>query len=340
MGCDIGELLGKKEISLDFLNGRTIGIDSYNILYQFISIIRGADGSPLMDSHGNITSHLSGILYRTGSLVEKGIKPVFVFDGKPHKLKSRTLKERTELRKDAKEKYEAALKEGEIEEARKFAVRSTALNEKTIEDAKKLIKLLGFPVIQAKAEGEAQIAVMCSEKKLYGCVSQDYDALLFGSPILLRNITVSGKKKLPKRNAYIDVKPEIMELEIGLRQLGIDRKKLIWLGILIGTDFNEKFPRIGPKTALKLVKENNSFEEIIKQTGFEPEFDYKEIEEIFLNPEINKEYELKFDAPQEEKIISFLVEEHDFNEERAKNALKKFSENDLEKAQSRINRWF
>ncbi|MBN2067776.1 MAG: flap endonuclease-1 [Candidatus Diapherotrites archaeon] len=340
MGTAIADLLEKEEISLDFLAGRRLGIDSYNVLYQFLSIIRGKDGTPLMDSRGRVTSHLTGLLYRTINLLEAGIKPVFVFDGKPHELKGETLKARNRIRTEAKEKFEKARERGEEAEARKYAQQAVKLTEEMVQDAKKLVKLMGLPVIQAPSEGEAQISAMVAGNDLYGCVSQDFDALLFGASRLLRNITVSGKRKAPGRDFYYEVKPEMIELEKNLKALGIDRKKLIWIGILIGTDFNEKFPKIGPKTALKLVQEHEKFEGIIKATGHDPEFDYREIEEIFLNPESTKGYEIKFTLPEKDKILSFLCGEHDFSEERVQSALAKLEERAREKGQqSRLGQW-
>jgi len=153
--------------------------------------------------------------------------------------------------------------------------------------------------------------------------------------VLLRNLAISGKRKMPGRNAYVEVKPEKIELAETLAKLGIDRRKLIWLGILIGTDFNEKFPRVGPKTALKLVRENDSFEKIIEATKHEPEFDYREIEEIFLNPEATKEYEIKFSEPNPRGITDFLVGERDFSEERVKSALEKLLTGTGQKSEQR-----
>lgn len=340
MGTAIGELLLKEEIDLNFLSGRRVGIDSFNILYQFLSIIRSQDGTPLMDSKGRITSHLTGLLYRTINLLEAGAKPVFVFDGEPHELKSETIKERHKIRTEAKKKFEKAKKEGKKEEARKYAQQAVQLKDEMIDDAKKLAELMGLPVVQAPSEGEAQIAAMVEKGDLYGCVSQDFDALLFGTPKLLRNITVSGKRKVPGKDFYYEIKPELIELQRNLQALAIDRRKLIWIGILVGTDFNKKFPKIGPKTALQLVQKHKSFEEIIKETKHEPEFDYREIEEIFLHPNATDKYEIKFSLPQKEKILSFLCEEHDFSEERVSNALQKLEEKIAEKGeQSRLSQW-
>ncbi len=340
MGVDLKDLFEKEEISLDFLNERKVGVDSFNVLYQFLSTIRGPDGSPLMDSNGKITSHLTGLLYRTTNLMQKGIKPVFVFDGKHHILKSETVEARHKIRTEAKEKFEQAKEAGDFETARKFGQQSSSLSKEMVEDSKKLVELMGLPVVQAPAEGEAQVSFMVEKGDLYGAVSQDYDCLMFGAPLLFRNITVTGKRKIPGKEIYIDVVPEKIELEKNLKLLGISRKKLVWLGILIGTDFNKKFPKIGPKTAIDLVKEFDSFEEIIKHTKFEPEFDYHEIEDIFLNKDVTKDYEIKFNPPQVDKIVEFLCKEHDFSEDRVRNALGKISEKSQEKGtQSRLSSW-
>ncbi|MFH1240433.1 MAG: flap endonuclease-1 [Candidatus Diapherotrites archaeon] len=340
MGTAIGELLEKEEFSLEYLEGKLVGVDSFNILYQFLSSIRSYDGTPLMDSKGRVTSHITGLLYRTTNLLQKGIKPIFVFDGEPHILKEETRNERKKIRTDAKEKYEQAKEEGDAEKAKKYAQQSVQLTSEMIEESKKLLQLMGLPVIQAPSEGEAQASHMVAQGKIYGCVSQDYDSLLFGAKRLLRNVTVTGRRKLPGRNVYIDVKPEKIELEKTLQKLGITREKLIWIGILVGTDFNEKFPKVGAKTAVKLVQENNSFEDIIKATNHTPDFDYKEIEELFMKPEFTDDYKIEFNSPDKDAIIKFLCTEHDFSEERVSSALKKI-ETKLEETgtQSTLDAW-
>jgi flap endonuclease-1 len=341
MGTAIGELIEKEVIELDALENKTIGIDAFNTLYQFLSNIRGQDGSPLMDSQGKVTSHLTGLFYRTTNLLARNIKPVFVFDGVPHKLKQKTREKRREIRTQAEKKMIAAQKKGDLEEAKKFAQQSSKLTGEMIEEAKKLVEFMGLPAIQAKGEGEAQISIMTEKGKLFGCVSQDYDALLFGAPLLLRNIAVSGKRKVPGRNIFIDSFPEKILLEKVLTKNGIDRKKLVWIAILIGNDFNEKFPKIGPKTALKLVKENDSFEEIIKETKFEPEFDFSEVEKIFLEPEYNEDYRIEFSSPDREKVNELLCETHQFSKERVKNTLDKLEKKLEEKGQqSSLGKWF
>lgn len=341
MGTAIGELLLKEEITLDFLQGRKVGIDSHNIIYQFLSSIRGADGTPLMDSRGNVTSHLTGLLYRTANLLERDVKPIFVFDGKPSELKAKTLQKRHETRTKAIEEHEKALREGRLEEARELGKRALKVTEQMIEDAKTLVQLMGLPVIQAPSEGEAQIAHMTEKGDIFGCISQDYDALLFGAPLVLRNVTTTGKRKVPGRDIYIDVSPEMIDLEKNLKHLNLDRRKLIWLGILIGTDFNEKFPKIGPKTALKLVQEHNSFEEIVKETKHKPNFDYHEIEDLFMKPKHIDNYKLEFKSPDREKILEFLCKQHDFSFERVGSALQKIEQKAAQKGeQARLSKWF
>jgi len=340
MGTAIGDLLEKQEIDLDFLQSRKVGVDSFNILYQFLSSIRGMDGSPLKDNRGRITSHLTGLFYRTINLLERDIKPVFVFDGKPHELKGETRAKRQAIRTEAEKKFKKAQKEGDMKEARKYGQQAVRLTGEMIEGAKTLVEAMGLSVVQAPSEGEAQVASMVAAGDLYGCISQDYDALLFGTKKLLRNITVSGKRKVPGKDYYYEVKPEMIELDKTLSKLGIDRTKLIWIGILIGTDFNEKFPKVGPKTALKLVQENNSFEDIVKATGFEPDFDYKEIEDLFQNPVSTKDYKIEFNPPNMEKVCEFLCEEHDFSKDRVNSSLNKLDEKMREKGQqSRLDQW-
>ncbi|MDD4251271.1 MAG: flap endonuclease-1 [Candidatus ainarchaeum sp.] len=343
MGVNLSKLVEKEEIIVDSLSGKKIGIDSYNMLYQFLASIRGADGLPLADSNGNVTSHLTGLFYRTINLIDKGIKPVYIFDGKPSELKKETLRKRREIRTDAEKKSSDALQAGDLFEAKKFGSRALKLTPLMVDEAKTLLKFMGVPIVNAPQEGEAQASIMNSKKVIDGVVSQDFDCLLFGANNLYRNVGFSGKRKVAGKNFYVDIKPEHISLENVLQKLGISRQKLIWLGILVGTDFNKKFPKIGPKTAIKLVSENDSFEEIIIKTGFEPDFDFKEIEEIFLNPvscDVD-ESELLEKMPNREKLLEFLVEKHDFSKERIESTLNRFlKEKEEREKQKGLSEWF
>jgi flap endonuclease-1 len=212
-----------------------------------------------------------------------------------------------------------------------------------VDEAKILLNFLGVPVIDALEEGEAQASVMANEKLLDGVVSQDFDCILFGANDLYRNVGFSGKRKVPGKNFFVDIKPEHINSQKVFEDLGIDRKKLIWLGILVGTDFNDKFPRVGTKTALKLVKEHNSFEDIIKATKYEPNFDFEEIQKVFLNPVAKKVSldELKEKMPDKQKLMEFLVEKHDFSKDRINNVLNRFiNKKEEEEKQKDLGAWF
>ncbi len=143
MGVDLGDLFERKEIEFSDLKGKVIAIDAYNTLYQFLSIIRQRDGTPLIDSHGEVTSHLSGFLYRTTNLIEEGIKPVFVFDGTPPEFKNKTIEERKKIRANAQEKWDEAKARGEDKEAFKHAQASSRIKGNMIEDAKLLLEIYG-----------------------------------------------------------------------------------------------------------------------------------------------------------------------------------------------------
>jgi flap endonuclease-1 len=251
LGVNLKNLVTKTPVKLEDLGGKSIAIDGYNALYQFLSIIRQPDGTPLKDSSGKITSHLSGLLYRTCNLVEMGIKPVYVFDGIPPALKAVEIERRKQVKVEATVRYEKAKAEGKIEEARMYAQAMTTMKDYMENDSKRLLELMGLPWIKAPSEGEAQAAYMNKRGDVDYCGSQDYDSLLFGAPNLIRNITISGKRKLPSKNIYVDIVPEVMVLEKVLKECEITYEQLIDMGILIGTDFNpDGIKGLGPKTAL------------------------------------------------------------------------------------------
>ncbi len=338
MGTDIGELLKKRQVEISELSHKIVAIDAYNTLYQFLSIIRQRDGTPLKDSKGNITSHLSGILYRMTSLMEEGIKPVFVFDGKPSHLKDRTIEKRTADRENAKIKWEEAKEKGLAEEAYMYAQASSKVTRKIADDSRKLLLAMGIPWVDAPSEGEAQAAHMVTTGNANYVASQDYDSLLFGAPAVVRNLTITGKRKLPKKNIFVDVKPEIMTLEENLTELGIDRSQLLDIALCVGTDYNAGLEKIGPKKALKLVKEYGSIEKVLQAIGHNIE-NVQEIKDIFLNPTVTDNYNLKWKKPDMDAIIAFLCEEHDFSKDRVIKACERL-ETISGPGQRTLDQWF
>jgi len=204
---------------------------------------------------------LSGILYRNIFLLNLGVKLIYVFDGPPPALKRKIHKKRTEQREIALEKYEEAKATENIEDMRKFSQRLVRLDDSMIEESKELLHAMGIATVDAPGEGEAEAAYLSRREEIYATVSQDYDSLSFGAPILIRNLTMSRKKRTP--TGYVEVFPEMIVLDEVLKELGINQDQLICLGILIGTDYNPKgIFRVGQKKALAIVKEFVTPEEI------------------------------------------------------------------------------
>ncbi|MEM1537206.1 MAG: flap endonuclease-1 [Candidatus Nezhaarchaeales archaeon] len=323
MGVDLADLVPKRVISLSDLSGKALAIDAYNALHQFIAIIRQPDGTPLKDRLGRITSHLSGLFYRTVNLIELGIKPVYVFDGKPPELKEFEIIKRMRQKEEALKKYEEAMAMGDLKLAKTYAQQTGRLTEEMVKESKTLLDFMGVPWVQAPSEGEAQAALMAVKGDVYAVASQDYDSLLFGAPRLVRNLTISGRRKLPRKEVYVEVAPELIELAGLLKELGITREQLIDIGILVGTDFNPEGVRgIGPKKALKLIKEYGTLKNLLpnlKEAVFpvEPSI----IERIFLNPEVSLNYKLDWREPNREGIVKLLCGEYGFSEERVVNAV-------------------
>jgi flap endonuclease-1 len=336
MGVDLGDLLHRKKIEIKDLSGRWVAIDAFNTLYQFLSIIRQKDGTPLMDSLGRVTSHLSGLLYRTTNLIEAGVKVAFIFDGEPPTFKAETLAQRSEAREKAASAWEEAKAAGQ--DGFKYAQAASRINSEILEDGRRLILAMGLPVIQAPSEGEAQAASMCARGDVELVGSQDYDSLLFGAPQVVRNLAITGKRKLPKKNIYVDVEPEIINLEDGLARLGISRKQLVEIGIMCGTDYNRGLSRVGPKTALKLIREKGNLESILAEQEEKIE-NFAQIREFFLHPDVTDNYEIKMKKPRVDEIVSFLVEERDFDQERVEKTALRLEE-EYKRGQSTLDRWF
>lgn len=345
MGLNIREIVKRKEIEFSDLKGKTICVDAFNIIYQFLSTIRQADGTPLMDENGNITSHLSGILYRNVALLSEGVKLAYVFDGVAPELKSKIHKKRGDVRDVAREKYEEAKQSEDLELMRKYSQQLTHLNKEMIVESKELLEALGVCVIQAPSEGEAQAAYLARQEGVYGIVSQDYDSLIFGAPILIRNLTVSRKKRT--YSGYVEVRPEKIILSDLLDEWGIDRDQLICLAILVGTDYNPKGVfRIGQKKALELVKEHKEPEKIfeavkdkIEAMDEEDWFDWKVIFSLFRAPKVD-DLEIKFPKPDFEKVKEILVERHGFSEERVDTQLERLEKVKRDKTQKSLEKWF
>jgi flap endonuclease-1 len=343
LGVNLRDIVPKVVVKLEDLGGKSVAIDAYNTLYQFLAIIRQPDGTPLKDKSGKVTSHLSGLLYRTSNLIEMGIKPIYVFDGVPPVLKATEIERRKQAKVEAAVHYEKAIAKGDIQKARMLAQATTTLKDYMKEDAQRLLTLMGLPRVQAPSEGEAQAAHMTRKGDTNYCASQDYDSLLFGAPLLLRNVTISGRRKLPSKNVYVDILPEVISLDGTLKECGITYEQLIDVGILIGTDFNpDGIKGLGPKTALKLIREHGTLENALSHIK-SAEFLHpsQNIREIFLHPHITDNYKIEWQEPDMEGILNFLVREKDFSEDRVRKAVEKMRVGAAkQKGKTTLEKWF
>ena len=344
MGVNITELLTKKEVSLSNLKDKIIAVDASLFLYQFITTIRSRDGNLLMDSKGNVTSHLVGLFSRTTNLMSKGLKLVYVFDGKPPELKNKEKEKRINLKKEAELKYNRAKEKEDIVEMKKYAARTSRLTKEMIEESKSLLLALGIPVVQAPSEGEAQAAYIVKQGDAFAVASQDADSLLFGANKLIRNLSMIGKRKKTNKLAYETIKPELVDLSENLNKLGIDHDQLIALCMLIGTDYNPGgIKGIGPKNAIKLVKKHRSdIEGLFKEVKWNNFFDFPWTEPFYLFKKIpvTDDYKLKWKEVDEQKLNELLVKAHDFSEERVSSSIIKLIKNTKLKQQKGLGEFF
>jgi flap endonuclease-1 len=332
MGTQIGKLLSKcrQEIEYTDLHKKKIGIDAYNMIYAVLAPIRSRQtgGGYLTDAEGNVTSHLSGLFYRMTNLLPYDIQPAFIFDGKPPIFKEKEITIRKERKKEAEKKREEAIARGDIEEAMKYAQATTHITSNMVTDAKRLLDHFGVPIIQAASEAEAQGAFLVQEGILDAIASQDYDSFLFGSPEVIRNLTITRRRR-SAQNKKIELTLEKIVLNDLFRELGFqNRDQLILLGLLVGTDYNPKgIKGIGPKTGLKLVQKYRTPSSLFKflETKYPNNNIFPYPPETLLNyfktPEVEKDVKITTRKPQISKITEFLVEERDFNKERIETQL-------------------
>ena len=325
MGVKLNGLFESRSIKMGDLSGKTLAIDAFNWIFQFLTTIRLADGSYLTDAEGRVTTHLNGLFYRSISLLENRIKPVFVFDGKAPKFKKETLKEREKTKEEAREKMENAKTP---EEKAMYMRRLSRIDDYIVESSKELLGAMGIPFIQAPAEGEAQAARLSEQGRVFAAASQDYDTVLFGAKRTVRNLNITNRKKIGGKGITSAVAPELIDTEYNLKRLGITREQLVILSLFVGTDYNKGVDGIGPKKALKIVKENDR-DAILGAYDFRSEYDIRQIYEYFLSPNV---IDAGQDIPQGkidgESTVKFLCGEHGFSEERVRQYVGKVKMND------------
>jgi flap endonuclease-1 len=313
VGLPLKDIVSAQELPWDALAGRTLAVDGYNAVYQFLATIRQKDGQLFTDDQGRVTSHLMGVFYRTTSLLKEGVLPVWVFDGKPPERKAGTIRQRIELKEKAETQWQEALAAGDLETARRKAAQTSHLTRPMVEELKQLLAALGVPTLQAPGEGEAQAAVMAARGIVWGVGSEDYDSLLFGAPKLVRGLAARNRQGSAPGAQLID-RNDL------LQSLGIDGEELILLGIVVGTDFNDGVRGYGPKKALKLVQEHLGFDATVAKVGLDPE-EARAVAEIFRQPNAEAVAPPTFGPVDETAVRRLLVDEHGFARDRVENAI-------------------
>jgi flap endonuclease-1 len=325
MGVSLSKLVEPTEITLDALSGKVVAVDAMNMLYQFATTIRQADGTPLKDSKGNVTSHLTGLFARCSKLMQKGIKLIFVFDGAMPKLKEQERAYRQEQKDKALAKLKEATDNQDISEMKKYAGRTTKVTGDMVEESKLLLTALGIPYIVAPSEGEAQAGHLVNTGKADYVASQDFDCLIYGGTKVVRNLSLSNKRKKINALTYTQVLPETLSLQDTLNQLDINLEQLQVLAMLVGTDFNRGgIKGLGPKKSLQLVKDHkDNPKDIFEEIKFNDEclHSWQDILKTIQEMPVEDIDEITWKDVDEEQLQELLVKKHDFSTERVNNAI-------------------
>ncbi|ELP93476.1 Flap endonuclease, putative [Entamoeba invadens IP1] len=327
-----------KDGKIDQYFGRVVAIDASILVYQFISAVRDQEGSTLVNEYGETTSHIIGTFYRTIKLMTSGVKPIYVFDGKPPEMKTEELKKRQTNAKEAIEKLEKAKESGDKEEIKKQMKRTARMTKEQSDDVKKLVELMGIPAIEANCEAEGTCAELVKSGKCFATATEDMDALTLGSDIVLRKFSASDNKKEPIRE---------YSLKSILEETGFTMDMFIDLCILLGCDYCETIKGIGPVTAFEMIKEYKTIENLLKHLDkgkyIVPDgWKYKEARNLFLHPDVTKadNITLEWKKPNEEELLKYLVTEKHFNEERVKSGIQKMKEIKSKGTQGRLDSFF
>ncbi|KAI5863916.1 DNA-repair protein rad2 [Durotheca rogersii] len=309
-------------------------------IYSFLIAVR-SDGQQLTNESGDTTSHLMGMFYRTLRMVDNGIKPLYVFDGAPPKLKSGELARRFQRKAEAKEGLEEAKETGTAEDVEKFSRRTVKVTREHNAECQQLLKLMGIPYIIAPTEAEAQCAVLARAGKVYAAASEDMDTLCFNSPVLLRHLTFSEQRKEPIQEIYVD---KVLE------GLNMDRNQFVDLCILLGCDYVDPIPKIGPNTALKMIREHGTLEKVVEHIKNNPKFTlpedwpFEDARALFFQPDVRQAddplCDFKWDKPDTEGLVKFLVTDKGFNEDRVRAGAARLEKATKSSQQARLEGFF
>lgn len=314
LGVLLTPILKREQTSFKALYGKSFAVDASIELHQFLALIRKPDGTLFTDANGKVTSHLIGLLTRTSRLVtDYKLRPVFVFDGRPNPLKKATIEERRKVQQKAQIEYTQAIAARDYSKAWSKVVMTGRVTGEILADAKKLLSLMGIPWLDALEDGEAQASFMAAKGDVWAVGSKDYDCLLFGSPILARYLTLTGREYLPAKRTSRPLIPELVKLKDNLEALGITREQLVDVALLVGTDFNEGVTGIGPKKGLDLVRKYGAAEKFPQEIKRELPGNLDEVRNIFLHPRVRQDYSIEESRVNAEGLIEFLSGERGFS---------------------------
>lgn len=341
-----------KTQTMENYTGRVLAVDASTCLYQFVVAIRlGAENQHvnLMNDAGEVTSHLGGFLNRTVRMLEAGVKPVYVFDGKPPEFKAAELAERREKRVKAESDLKAAVEAGNVEEALKQSKRTVKVTPKMNEDVRRLLRLMGCPVIEAPCEAEATCAELVKMGKAYGAATEDMDVLTFGAPVMVKNLFNTQPSSGGPTALKSGQKPVFeVNLSLALEQLNVSMDQFIDFCILCGCDYTDTLRGVGPHTGFKLIVEHGSIEELLKhveEAKIPPDWKFAEARLLFKQPDVvtPESPDIEFDftlEPDYEGLRQFLVDENQFSPDRVEKSIERLRACKKAKTQMRLDNFF
>lgn len=338
MGVKLQDIILRNTIEINKLAGKVLAVDAPNIIMGLFNFAqKNSDGSHaglILDRTQRPISHLYGLLYRINFYYSKNIFPIFCFDGLDSELKKIKTKDRLNDFRFTQKLYNSAYHSGDRQLVRQIAMSREYLWPNIIKESKQLLGTLGVPYLNAPASAESQCAQLVKNKIAHFSNSQDFDSLLFGCPKVIQNLSKSLRRKVRGKWKYEKVTPYSINLKENLNRLEIDQFQLVDMALLIGNDYFPGIRNIGPKHALKFIKNHRNLEQVIKSKGKEYDFSSlthdirMNVRKIFLLPDVLTRYEdIIWNMPSEQQVNTLLCEEHYLNKERVQKNLLKFNTN-------------
>ncbi|WP_302081017.1 flap endonuclease-1 [Salinibaculum rarum] len=295
--ADLRSLAALEEIPFDELSGSVVAVDAHNWLYRYLTTtVKWTSEDVYTTGDGTEVANLVGVVQGLPKFFEHDLTPVFVFDGAVTELKDDEVQSRREQREKYEDQLEDAREEGDAVAVARLESRTQRLTDTIVDTTRDLLDLLDVPVVDAPAEGEAQAAVMARKGQVDYAGTEDYDALLFGSPRTLRQLTSKGD-------------PELMDFDATLTRHDLTWEQLVDVGILCGTDFNEGISGVGPKTAVSLVTEHGDLWSVFDAEGYTVE-NADRIRQLFLDPAVVDDPDFDTDLnPDVDAARAFVTDE-------------------------------